>query len=219
MFIITVFVIAELLTQFLTPLDAIFEVFYKSLFSQHFENRQDASKMVNILIGFLELLELLTASRLCLGLHSPCQRVILFLTPSYLLRVISWPVQAFVKRKFIIFIKKCLLWNLGEDLYRGPVAPLMPPDCHLDGDTLALADAVLQAVDLGLLKMLSIPGKPSYFGGEVQRGREHVPGPDPVILRAASLLIIKSLEIKFQNCASANEMKGNSRSFPLDAKS
>lgn len=76
---------------------------------------------------------------------------------------------------------------------------------------LALADAVLQAVALGLLRTLSVHGKPSCFGGgELQPGCEQVAGPDHVILRAASLLVIKSLEIKLQNCASVTEMQGNS---------
>nr|XP_031296329.1 protein Lines homolog 1 isoform X1 [Camelus dromedarius]XP_031296330.1 protein Lines homolog 1 isoform X1 [Camelus dromedarius]XP_031296333.1 protein Lines homolog 1-like isoform X1 [Camelus dromedarius] len=203
----------EILKQFLTPFNTIFEVFYNSLFSQHFENHQDFSKIVNSLICFLELLELLIASRIHLKLHFTCQRI-LFLKPSCVLDVISWPVQAFVKRKFIIFIKKCLLCKVGEDLCRGSVPALMPPDDHLDVDMLALADAVLQAVDLGLLRTLSVHGKPSHFGGdEVQPGWEHVPGPDYVILRAASLPIIRSLEIKFQNCASADEMKVDLQRF------
>ncbi|XP_025775714.1 protein Lines homolog 1 isoform X2 [Puma concolor] len=197
----------EILKQFLTLFDTAFEVFYNSLFSQHFESCQDTSKIINSLICSLELLELLIASRVHLKLHFTCQRI-LFLKPSCVLGVITWPVQAFVKRKFIIFIKKCLLWKVGEDLCRGSGPALMPPDQHLGVDMLALADAVLQAVDLGLLRTLSVHGKPPFFGGdEVQPAHERVPGPDHVILRAASLLIIKSLEIKFQNCASANEMK------------
>ncbi|KAF6078015.1 lines-like protein 1 [Phyllostomus discolor] len=203
----------EILKQFLTPLDATFEVFYNSLFSQHLANLQDTSKIVNSLIYFLELLELLIASRIHLGLHFPCQRIF-FLKPSCVLHVITWLIQAFVKRKFIIFIKKCLLRKVGEDLCRGPVAAFMPPDEHLDGDMLALADAVLQAVGSGLLKTLSVHGKPSCFGGgEVQPGCECLPGPDHVILRAASLLLIKSLDIKFQNCASAKEMKVDLQRF------
>ncbi|XP_065728311.1 protein Lines homolog 1 isoform X2 [Phocoena phocoena] len=197
----------EILKQFLTPFDTIFEVFYNSLFSQHFENHQDTSKLINSLICFLELLELLIASRIHLKLHFTCQRM-LFLKPSCVFDVITWPIQAFVKRKFIIFIKKCLLCKVGEDLCRGSVPTFMAPDHPLDVDLLALADAVLQAVDLGFLRTLSVYGKPSCFGGdEVQPGCECVPGPDHVILRAASLLIIRSLEIKFQNGASANEMK------------
>ncbi|KAM9091873.1 protein Lines homolog 1 isoform 2-T2 [Megaptera novaeangliae] len=160
----------EILKQFLTPFDTIFEVFYNSLFSQHFENHQDTSKLINSLICFLELLELLIASRIHLKLHFTCQRI-LFLKPSCVFDVITWPIQAFVKRKFIIFIKKCLLCKVGEDLSRGSVPTFMAPDHPLDVDLLALADAVLQAVDLGLLRTLSVYGKPSCFGGdEVQPG-------------------------------------------------
>lgn len=55
------------------------------------------------------------------------------------------------------------------------------PDYHLDVDPLAVADAVLQAVDLGLLRTLFVHGKPSCFGGgEVQFGCEHNPGPNHV---------------------------------------
>ncbi|XP_077935087.1 protein Lines homolog 1 isoform X2 [Halichoerus grypus] len=186
---------------------------YFQLREKHFESCQDTSKIINSLICFLELLELLIASRIHLKLHFTCQRI-LFLKPSCVLDVITWPVQAFVKRKFIIFIKKCLLWKVGEDLCRGSSPVLMPPDRHLDVDMLALADAVLRAVDLGLLRTLSVHGKLPCFGGdEIQPTCERVPGPDHVILRAASLLIIKSVEIKFQSCASADEMKVDLQSF------
>ncbi|XP_054569379.1 protein Lines homolog 1 isoform X2 [Eptesicus fuscus] len=198
---------SELLKQFLTPLDTPFEVFYNSFFSQHLERPPGACNIANSLLGVLELLELLIASRAHRDLHFTCQRIV-FLKPSCVLNAITWPVQAFVQRKFVIFLKKCLLWKVGEDLCRGAVAALVPPDRHLDGDVVALADAVLQAVDSGLLGTLSVHGKPSCFaGGEVQPGCERPPGPDHVILRATSLLIMKSLEIKFQKCASAKEMK------------
>lgn len=203
----------EILKQFLTPFDTLFEDFYNSLFSQHFANLQDTSKIVNSLLCFLELLELLIASRIHQELDFTCQRI-LFLKPSCVLDVITWPVQAFVKRKFLIFLKKCLLWKVGEDLRWGSVAALKSPNHHLDVDTLALADAVLQAVDSGLLRTLSVRGKPSCFGGsDVPPGCEHPSGPDHVILRAASLLILKSLEIKFQNCTSAKEMKVDLQRF------
>ncbi|XP_055220205.2 protein Lines homolog 1 isoform X3 [Gorilla gorilla gorilla] len=197
----------EILKQFLTHFNTIFEVFYNSLFSQHFENCRDTSRIVNILMCFLELLELLIASRIHLKLHFTCQRI-LFLKPSCMLEVITWPIQAFVKRKVIIFLKKCLLCKVGEDLCRGSVPAIMPPDHHVAVDMLALANAVLQAVNSGLLKTLSVYEKHSFFGGdEVQPGCEHITSPDHVILRAASLVIMKSLEIKFQNCSSASEMK------------
>nr|XP_012620018.1 protein Lines homolog 1 isoform X2 [Microcebus murinus]XP_012620019.1 protein Lines homolog 1 isoform X2 [Microcebus murinus]XP_012620020.1 protein Lines homolog 1 isoform X2 [Microcebus murinus]XP_012620022.1 protein Lines homolog 1 isoform X2 [Microcebus murinus] len=204
---------AEILKQFLTPFETIFEVFYNSLFSQHFENCQDTSKIINSLMCFLELLELLVASRIYVKLHFTCQRI-LFLKPSCVLEVITWPIQAFVKRKVIILIKKCLLHKVGEDLFCGSVPASMLSDCHLETDMLALANAVLQTVNLGLLKTLSVHRKPSFFGGdEIQPGCEHISGPDHVILRAVSLVIMKALEIKFQNYTSANEMKVDLQRF------
>ncbi|XP_036031422.1 protein Lines homolog 1 isoform X2 [Onychomys torridus] len=203
---------AEILKQLLTPFDITFEVFYSSIFSQHFVNFQNPSNIVNSLMCFLELLELLIASRIHLKVHFRSQRM-LFLKP-HALDSLAWPVPAFVKRKLVIVIKKCLLGKMGEDLCRGSVPALMSPDHLLDSDTLALADALLHAVHLGLWKELSVPGKPSCFGGdEVQPGCQPRSGPDHVTLRAASLITVKSLEIKFQNCSSATEMKVDLQKF------
>lgn len=202
----------EILKQLLTPLDITFEVFYNSLFSQHFGDFRNPSHIVNSLVCCLELLELLAASRIHLKLHFRSQRI-LFLKPCAL-NILAWPIPAFVKRKLVILIKKCLLCKVGEDLCHGSVPFLMSPEHLLDGDMLALADALLHAVHLGLWKALSIPGKPSCFGGdEVQPGYRPRSGPDHVTLRAASLITVKSLEIKFQNCTSANEMKVDLQKF------
>ncbi|XP_021120405.1 protein Lines homolog 1 isoform X2 [Heterocephalus glaber] len=203
----------EILKQFLTTFDNTFEVFYNSLFSQHFENCQDPSKIINSLMSFLDLLELLIASRIYLKLHFRSQRV-LFLKPSCVLDILTWPIQAFVKRKLMIFIKKCLLCKVGEDLCRASVLVLTSPDHYLDVDILALANAVLQTVNLGFLKTWSVHGKRPCFGGnEVQPGCGDIAGPDHVFLRAASLVIMKSLEIKFQNYTSVNEMKVDLQRF------
>ncbi|XP_040586573.1 protein Lines homolog 1 isoform X2 [Mesocricetus auratus] len=203
---------AEMLKPLLAPFDITFEVFYNSLFSQHFGNFQNPSNVVNSLVCFLELLELLTASRIHLKLHFKSQRM-LFLKPCAL-DILAWPIPAFVKRKLVIVVKKCLLGKMGEDLCRGPVPALMSPDHLLDGDVLALADALLHAVRLGLWKDLSVPGKPSRFGGdEIQPGCRPRSGPDHVTLRAASLITVKSLEIKFQNCTSAAEMRVDLQKF------
>ncbi|XP_073852947.1 protein Lines homolog 1 isoform X6 [Macaca fascicularis] len=122
-----------------------------------------------------------------------------------------WTLTAIIKE---IFKDSCSQKTVGEDLCRGSVPPLMPPDRHVAMDMLALANAVLQAVNSGLLKTLSVDGKHSFFGGdEVQPGCEHIASPDHVILRAASLVIMKSLEIKFQNCLSASEMKVDLQRF------
>uniref|UniRef100_A0A8C5NZU0 Lines homolog 1 n=1 Tax=Jaculus jaculus TaxID=51337 RepID=A0A8C5NZU0_JACJA len=203
----------ELVRQLVTPLDTTFEAFCNFLFSQQFEACRDLSKRINSVMCYLELLELLIASRICLKLCFRSQRI-LFLKP-FILDFLTWPMQAFVKRKLIMFLKKCLLCKVGEDLCRGCVLASVSPDPLLDGDMLALANAVLHAVQLGLLGSFSVHRKPSYFGGDevCQPGYRPNSGPDHVILRAASLVTVKSLEISFQNCISANEMKVNLKKF------
>ncbi|XP_006900127.1 PREDICTED: protein Lines homolog [Elephantulus edwardii] len=197
----------EILRAFLAPFDTTFEVFYISLLSQHFESIQETSKVISSLIGFLELLELLTASRLYLKLFYTCQRIF-FLKPTCVLDVPTWPIPGFVKRKFIIFIKKCLLCKVSEDLFRGCAPVLMPTDPLFYGDMLTVANAVLQAVNLGWLRTLSVLGNPARFGGEnTQPGKDSNSGLDHVTLRAAALVLIKSLEIRVQNCPSPKEIQ------------
>lgn len=203
---------AESLKQLLTTFDNTFEAFYSSLFSQHFGNFKNPSNIISSLMCFLELLELLVASRIHLKLHFRSQRM-LFLKPRAL-DILAWPIPAFIKRKLVILIKKCLLCKVGEDFCREPVPTVMSPEHLLHGDMLAVADALLHAIHLGLWKALAVPGQPSCFGGdEVQPGCRLRSGPDDVTLRAASLITVKSLEIKFQNCTSATEMKADLQKF------
>uniref|UniRef100_A0A4X2KKB1 Protein Lines N-terminal domain-containing protein n=1 Tax=Vombatus ursinus TaxID=29139 RepID=A0A4X2KKB1_VOMUR len=202
---------AEILKQFLTSFDFLFEVFYCSVFSQHFENYEDTSlnpKITNFLICFLELLEILIASRIHLKLYLTCQRIF-YLKIFCALDIITWPVHSLVKKKFIILIKRCLLHKVGE-CPKSSRSTLIEQDPYLDMDMLALGNAFLQAVNLGWLKQLSVTGKPSHFGGnEVQPGNKSVVVPDLIVVRASSLVLLKSLEIKVDNCMSANEVKGN----------
>ncbi|XP_043845058.1 protein Lines homolog 1 [Dromiciops gliroides] len=207
---------AEILQQFLTSFDFLFEVFYCSVFSQHFENYQDTSlnpKITNFLICFLELLEILIASRIHLKLYLTCQRIF-YLKIFCALDIITWPIHSLVKKKFIILIKRCLLHKVGEDVLNTSLPSLIERDPYLDTDMLALGNAFLQAVNFGWLKQLSIFGKPSHFGGsEVQPGDTSLLVPDFIILRASSLVLLKSLEIKVHNCTSADEVKAQLQKF------
>ncbi|XP_028922616.1 protein Lines homolog 1 [Ornithorhynchus anatinus] len=202
---------AEILKQLLIPFDPIFEEFYSSVLSEHFENKQDT--WLNRLLSFMDLLEVLVASRIHLKLHSTCQRI-LFCQPSYTLNIITRPIHNVVKRKVIVFLKKSLLQKVGEDLIK--ILPSKPfeQDPHLDMDMLALANAILQAVTVGWLKQLPFIGKPSHFGGSEDGTESNSPvGPDQGILRASSLAVLKSLELKIQNCSSAKEMKVDLQRF------
>ncbi|XP_068954566.1 protein Lines homolog 1 isoform X2 [Petaurus breviceps papuanus] len=206
---------AEILKQFLTSFDFLFEVFYCSVFSQHFENYQDMSlnpKVTNFLICFLELLEILIASRIHLKLYFTCQRIF-YLKIFCALDIITWPIHSLVKKQFIVLLKRCLLHKVGEDVLNTSLPTLAEQDPYLDMDMLTLGNAFLQAVNLGWLKQLSISGKPSHFGGsEVQPGNKSLVH-DLIILRASSLVLLKSLEIKVHNCTSANEVKAELQKF------
>ncbi|XP_072473065.1 protein Lines homolog 1 isoform X2 [Notamacropus eugenii] len=207
---------AEILKQFLTSFDFLFEVFYCSVFSQHFENYQDTllnPKITNFLICFLELLEILIASRIHLKLYFSCQRIF-YLKIFCALNIITWPIHSLVKKKFIILLKRCVLHKVGEDVLNISVHTLVEQDPYLDKDMLAFGNAFLQAVNLGWLKQLSVSGPPSHFGGSaVQPGNENLLVPDLIILRASSLVLLKSLEIKVHNCMSANEIKAELQKF------
>ncbi|KAM9061623.1 protein Lines homolog 1 isoform X1 [Sarcophilus harrisii] len=208
---------AGLLKQFLASFDFHFEVFYCSVFSQNFENNHDTKilnpKITNFLICFLELLEILIASRIHLKLYLTCQRVF-YLKIFCALDIISWPIHSLVKKKFIILIKRCLLHKVGEDVLNTSLPTLTEQDPYLDMDMLALGNAFLQAVNLGWLKQLSVSEKPSHFGGsEVQSENKSLLVPDLIILRASSLVLLKSLEIKVHDCMSASEIKAELQKF------
>ncbi|XP_056678794.1 protein Lines homolog 1-like [Monodelphis domestica] len=206
----------EILKQFLTSFDSPFEVFYYSVFSQYFENCQDSllnPRITNFLICFLEFLEILIASRIYLKLHFTCQRIF-YLNISCALDIITWPIHSLVKKKFIILIKRCLLHKVGEDALKTSFPTSVIQDPYLDMDMLALGNAFLQAVNLGWLKQLTISRKPSHFGGsEVQPGNKSLLVPDLIMLRASSLVLLKSLEIKAHNCTSAIEIKVELQKF------
>ncbi|XP_074090326.1 protein Lines homolog 1 isoform X4 [Macrotis lagotis] len=152
------------------------------------------------------------ASRIHLKLYLTCQRIF-YLKIFCTLDIITWPIHSLVKKKFIILMKRCLLHKVGEDVLNTSLPTSIEQDPYLDMDLLTLGNAFLQAVNLGWLKKLSISGKPSHFGGsEVQAGSKSLV-PDFVILRASSLVLLKSLEIKVNNCASANEVKAEVQKF------
>lgn len=188
----------------LTPLATALDKFYDGLFTQ----LPDPSKGFHVLLAALDLLELLVAARIRGHWPDPCQRLV-SRTPSRVLDIIVWPVPAFVRRKCVVFLKKCLLCKVGEDLGPASVPAACLPDAGLEVDTAALAHVVLRAVDSGLLRTLPAPRKAARFGGdEIQPSTPSGPGTDQVLLRASSLLVTKSLEIQLQSCASAKEMKG-----------
>ncbi|XP_067412197.1 protein Lines homolog 1 [Emydura macquarii macquarii] len=207
---------ADILKMVFTPLDTVLEGFYNSILSHDFISCHDTaqySKASNNLIGFIDFLEILVASRIQLELHCICQRT-LFLNASYILDLTCSSVHYLIKKKSIMLLKKCILYKAGEDFISGSLPTLSLPDPYFDKDMLALANAVLQAVNLGWLNQIPVYEKASYFGGSEAQPEDGIHSdPDEVILRALSLVLLKALEIKIQNSTKAAEIKADLQSF------
>ncbi|NXC75382.1 LINES protein, partial [Anhinga anhinga] len=198
---------AGILKKLLAPLDAVLEGFYNSILFHHFDSHHYTSpysEAANNLIGFIDLLEALLASRIELELPLGCQRV-LFLKVSYVLNLISSSIHYLFKKKFIMLLKKCVLYKSREDAKSGSLF-LQNPSLH--EDMLALSDAVLRVVNLTWLNQIPLGEKASYFGGS-----EAAPGAsDQTVLRALSLVVLKALEFKFQKSATEAEIEGDFQS-------
>ncbi|NXP70723.1 LINES protein, partial [Ramphastos sulfuratus] len=196
------------IAKLLAPLDAVLEGFYTSILFHHFDSHQYTSpysEATNSLISFTDLLEVLLASRNELELFR-CQRV-LFLKVSYVLNLISSSIHYLIKKKFVMLLKKCVLYKSREDATSGSLFSQAP---SLDEDMLALSNAVLQVVDLTWLNGIALREKASYFGSsDPAPGDDPQCGSDQTVLRALSLVVLKALEFKFQNSATEGEVKGS----------
>uniref|UniRef100_A0A8C3NDT0 Uncharacterized protein n=1 Tax=Geospiza parvula TaxID=87175 RepID=A0A8C3NDT0_GEOPR len=200
---------AGALKKLLAPLDAVLEGFYNAILLHHFDSHHYTSpysEATNNLISFIDLLEALLVSRIELELPLRCQRI-LFLKVSYVLNVISSSIPYVIKKKFILLLKKCVLYKSREDAKSGSLFLQAPSLCE---DMLALSNVVLQVVNLTWLNQIPLSGKSSYFGSsETAPGHDSQGASDQTVLRALSLLVLKALEFKIQNSATEAEIKGD----------
>ncbi|XP_010183750.1 PREDICTED: protein Lines homolog [Mesitornis unicolor] len=200
---------AGILKKLLAPLDTVLEGFYNSILFHHFDSHHYTlpySEAANNLISFIDLLEALLTSRTELELPLRCQRV-LFLKVSYVLNLISSSIHYLIKKKFIMLLKKCVLYKSREDATSGSLFSQNP---SLYEDMLVLSNAILQVANLPWLNQIPLGGKASYFGGsEAPSGGDIQGGSDQTVLRALSLVVLKALESKFQNSATEAEITGN----------
>ncbi|NXS64033.1 LINES protein, partial [Brachypteracias leptosomus] len=204
---------AGILKKLLAPLDAVLEGFYHSILFHHFGSHHYTSpysEAANNLISFIDLLEALLASRIELDLPLRCQRI-LFLKVSYVLNLISSAIHYLIKKKFIMLLKRCVLYKSREDAKSGSLF-LQTPSFH--EDMLALSNAALQVVNLTWLNQIPLREKASYFGSsEAAPGDDTQGGCDQTVLRALSLVVLKALDFKFQNSATEAEIKEDFQSF------
>ncbi|NWU92363.1 LINES protein, partial [Upupa epops] len=201
---------AGILKKLLAPLDAVLEGFYNCILFDHFDSHHYASPFsgaTNNLITFIDLLETLLASRVELELPLQCQRL-MFLKVSYILNLISSSVHYLIKKKFIMLLKKCVLYKSREDARS---ASLFSQNPSLREDMLALSNAALQALNFTWLNQIPLGGKTSYFGGS----EPSQDASDQTVLRALSLVVLKALEFKIQNSATEAEIKDFQSSMSL----
>ncbi|NWV27145.1 LINES protein, partial [Origma solitaria] len=200
---------AGALKKLLAPLDVVLEGFYNAILLHHFDSRHYTSpysEATNNLISFIDLLEALLASRTELELPLRCQRI-LFLKVSYVLNLISSSIPYVIKKKFILLLKKCVLYKSREDSKSGSLLLQAPSLCE---DMLALSNSVLQVVNLTWLNQIPLGGMSSYFGSsEAAPGDDSQGGSDQTVLRALSLVVLKALEFKIHNSATEGEIKGD----------
>ncbi|NXJ13853.1 LINES protein, partial [Odontophorus gujanensis] len=193
--------------KLLAPLDAVLEGFYNSILLHRFDSQLYSSPYsgaASNLISFVDLLEALLASRTHLELPLRCQRV-LFLKMSYVLNLINSSIHYFIKKKFIMLLKNCVLYKPEEDAVSGSQFLQNP---YFKEDMLTLSNAVLQGVNLTWLNEIPLSEKASYFGSsEALSGDNTQSGSDQTVLRALCLTVLKALEFKCQNSATEVEIK------------
>ncbi|CAI5792717.1 Uncharacterized protein PODLI_1B012995 [Podarcis lilfordi] len=195
------------LQKILTSLDKVLEDFYNRIPSSYSEIAQVSAKATNNLSSFLDLLELLVASRTQAPLNLVCQRMLL-LNVSCVLGLVTSPVHDLIKKKAIVLLKKCILHKAGEDLIKGKVPSFSHPDLHFDKDRLVFAGAVLQFVATGWLNRFSLSEKASHYGGSQVKPEVGICcSPAQVTLRALSLVLLKALEVKITDSASEAEAR------------
>ncbi|RXM95547.1 Ceramide synthase 2 [Acipenser ruthenus] len=197
----------EILENLFTSFDPAFNALYATMFSlsprgmnqEPSTYTKEGDNVTTNLVSFIDLLEVFVAARTKLRICFPVQRL-LFQQAVLALRMVASPVQYLVKKKLLALFKRCLLQKAGEDFFKGEVDSSLKHDGNLKSDMLALANSVLQSVHAGWLQDIPVSPKPSFFGGTEVLGNSNVEGgPDLVMLRAASLILIKSLEYKVQN--------------------
>lgn len=184
--------------KLLSGLDASITYLHANLLTQDTQDphKRELTNLSKTMCEFFDLLEVLSAARLRYGVCSSVQRVI-FAQSRALLRVMRADVEYFVKKRALLLLKKSLLRRAGDDWALGEAQSASHEDHSLTEDMLTMADGVLQEVNAGWLKEVPVKAQASFFGGNCDvrlAGTQK----DDVILRAVSLILLKSLEINIQ---------------------
>ncbi|KAM9311930.1 protein Lines homolog 1 [Gastrophryne carolinensis] len=193
---------AELLKKVLVPLENVFEVFCSTFFTYLSKSscQQTAPiREANIqLTCLLDVIEALVALRIQLKCNATlCKQVFSAILPQAL-NIISSAAPYFVKKQFLLVLKRCLLHKALEDFLPSARVVSHQQDEALDKDMDFLAKMLLVAVQQGWLLQVPVSDRVHSFGG-VNEGSE--PGKDLVTLGAVCLSVVKALEIQLNHGA------------------
>uniref|UniRef100_A0AAQ4RFU8 Lines homolog 1 n=1 Tax=Gasterosteus aculeatus aculeatus TaxID=481459 RepID=A0AAQ4RFU8_GASAC len=204
----TLYILGELLAALDASLSALCPKFLPEERAAGAQCLMDATSTAGLL---LDLLEVLTASSLIggAGVCLRSQRTTMIYS-SALLTTVSCSPQYFVKKRALLLLKRAVLQKAGEDWAPAGVLStgLRYKDFHSDMNM--LAHSVLTAVAAGWLHSVQVKSA-SYFGGTKRIRGEEGHKPDCVMLRAVSLLLLKSMELHIQTAGatdSASEVYG-----------
>uniref|UniRef100_A0A665T8Y2 Protein Lines N-terminal domain-containing protein n=1 Tax=Echeneis naucrates TaxID=173247 RepID=A0A665T8Y2_ECHNA len=141
---------------------------------------------------FLDLLEALTASTLMCDTGLKSQRLT-YLHSSALLTTVSCSPEYFVKKRVLLLLKRAVLQKAGEDWALGDVLSTGLRYQHLSSNSNMLAQTVLTTVADNWLQSLQVESA-SFFGGTRRLRAGEGQKADCVMLRAVSLLLLKSMD-------------------------
>lgn len=169
------------------------------------KNKANVKQFETTLCFLMDLLEALTASTLQYGAPSCLQcQSLTHLHSSALLRMISCSSEYFVKKRLLLLLKRVVLRKAGEEWTTGATPGLNLRNS--DTDMTLLTQSVLTAVGANWLEGVQVEISSSFWGtGCLQVDASKL---DYVLLRAVSLLLLKSVEIHFETAY----RKGENRS-------
>nr|XP_043887032.1 protein Lines homolog 1 isoform X2 [Solea senegalensis] len=140
----------------------------------------------------LDLLEALTASGLTCDVSLKSQKSVYAHAPALLTAVAS-SSEYYVKKRAMLLLKRAVLQKAGEDWTSGEASTRE----RLGSDVNVLAQTVLTAVAAEWLQSVQVESE-SFFGGTRRTRVDEGQKPDCVMLRAVSLLLLKSMELHVQ---------------------
>ncbi|XP_073692550.1 protein Lines homolog 1-like [Garra rufa] len=186
----------DVLTKLLSGLDSSIAFLYTNLLTPDTQDpyKREPVNFSKTMCAFFDLLEVLSSARLRYGVCSSVQRLI-FVESRALLHIIRSDMEYFVKKRALLLLKKSLLRRAGEDWAS---AEVQSEDHSLTEDMLIMADGVLKEVTAGWLMEVPVKAQASFFGGNCEASLGGTQK-DDVILRAVSLILLKSLEINIQS--------------------